>query len=101
MRELGNRVIQVADFCRRNEIDADLFRKLLPPVAMAGTTAGGLWQWLGNDRTWVVGTEFYEARERDVKESLTDANRSVRLELGQIYEEFPKGDIRTSVQTYW
>lgn len=75
--ELDNRVVQVADFCRRNEIDTDLFRKLLPPVAVVGTTAGGLWQWLGHDRTWIVGTAFYEDRERDVKESLAHQKRSV------------------------
>lgn len=74
MGELDNRVVQVADFCRRNEIDTDLFRKLLPPVAVAG---GELWQWLGYDRTWIVGTAFYEAKERDVKESLEHEKRSV------------------------
>lgn len=77
MRELDNRVVQVTDFCRRNEIDADLLRKLLPPMAAAGTTAGGSWQWLGHDRTWIVGTKFYEAREQDVKESLIHEKRSV------------------------
>jgi hypothetical protein len=71
-RELLNGVVQVAEFCRRNEIDADLFRKLLPPVAGEGT-----WQWLGHDRTWVVGTAFYKAKERDIQKSLIDEKRSV------------------------
>lgn len=74
MEELGNQVVQVADFCRRNEIDTDLFRKLLPPVAGAGEE---LWQWLGYDRTWIVGTAFYDARERDVRESLEHEKRLV------------------------
>lgn len=77
MEELGNRVVQVADFCRRNEIDADLFRKLLPPVVVAGTATEGSWQWLGHDRTWIVGTAFHEARERDIKKSLVHEKRSV------------------------
>lgn len=78
VEEFDNRVVQVADFCRRKEIDADLFRKLLPPVAVVGTTtAEGSWQWLGYDRTWIVGTAFHDAREQDVKESLMHEKRSV------------------------
>lgn len=77
MWELENRVVQVADFCRRNEIDADLFRKLLPPVMVAGTTTEGSWQWLGHDRTWIVGTVFHEAREQDIKKLLVHEKRSV------------------------
>lgn len=81
MGELENRVVQVADFCRRNEIDADLFRKLLPPAAVVGTTTEGSWQWLGHDKTWIVGTVFHEAREQDIKESLVHEKRSVWFEF--------------------
>ncbi|KAI5846278.1 hypothetical protein DFP73DRAFT_383338 [Morchella snyderi] len=93
-RELLNGVVQVAEFCRRNEIDTDLFRKLLPPVAGEGT-----WQWLGHDRTWVVGTAFYKAKERDIQKSLIDEKRPVDMPAIVADSNLPSIFLKTVVST--
>lgn len=93
-RGLLNGVVQVTEFCRRNEIDTDLFRKLLPPVVGEGT-----WQWLGHDRTWIVGTAFYKAKERDIQKSLIDEKRPVDVPAMLADSSLPSIFLRTVVST--
>ncbi|KAL7275295.1 hypothetical protein RUND412_001776 [Rhizina undulata] len=71
---LENAVVLVSDFCRCEEIDLELFRKLLSSaVGEAG------WHWIGHDKGWVSSVPFYEAKEQEVERLLEDCSRPIAI----------------------